>query len=320
MLMDDLKQLGEEYKCQLSQKTQKSYVPIINAFILHINDVFSDKNETVDAIFTHLITRRVIEDAGLTYIESDKVTSVAGVSKYLTVVGDFYFNLIHERYPQNILRNYNFQESYKNILMRTGKTLEEKKSFDHISKEDYKKLKDFFRNSDNLSTKQRAANVAMQLMLLYGFKIGIINDLKKDDFDEEQGVLIVNRKYLLELPFTLAREIASMKRSNDYSVYLFSGKNGQKTNNNHFDYDIKRLKDEQDLQIDNLTTSSLTKYAIINLFEQGLNPTTISEITGAKSDVLEYCQMEAANNLQTISNRFINSKIRNIETFEDFIY
>jgi len=68
-----------------------------------------------------------------------------------------------------------------------------------------------------------------------------------------------------------------------------------------------------------ITLDGLTRYAVINMFLEGMNPIVIRQITGMKDINLNYCQREAwktsKNKIQL--NRYVNSKIRGVYIYDD---
>ena len=66
-----------------------------------------------------------------------------------------------------------------------------------------------------------------------------------------------------------------------------------------------------------ITLDGLAKYAFINMFQAGMNPIVIEQISGMKDINLSYCQRQAWEKSKVQLNRYVNSKIRGIDIYDN---
>lgn len=69
-----------------------------------------------------------------------------------------------------------------------------------------------------------------------------------------------------------------------------------------------------------ITLDSLARYAVINMFLEGMNPIVIRQITGMRDINLNYCQREAWKQNKVQLNRYVNSKIRGTYIYDDLYF
>jgi hypothetical protein len=60
----------------------------------------------------------------------------------------------------------------------------------------------------------------------------------------------------------------------------------------------------------------LSKNVIIRMIYEGINQSLIQEFTGYKSDVYKYCQSKVNFDKAIYRNRYLDSKLRSIESFD----
>ena len=326
MLKEYLDNLVVEYEGLLNAGQKKNYMPIIKkAFVPYLLSEFSKENHDVDYLLGSVLTTEHIIKGGMYYVDNTKkVTDIAAVRKYLSVVGEMCRKIIFKKYPTSTLKSIDdFQSLCDRIVERSKKDLGERKSHAHLSVEDYAKLDAYLSEVMNDSSyKQQVIIAVFRLILLYGFKIGMISGAKKEDYDGKKNTLKIyteNRMdhFLIELPYLLSRQIEKVSISNAIdSEYLFLTESGQLIYSDYFDYALVNISREIKAT-SKITTTALSKYAVINMFLEGINPIIISKITGMKDVNLRYCQQIAYDMTRLDSNRYINSKIRNIHTFDD---
>lgn len=319
--------LLDEFSVQLSKPIRNNYIPILRKFIISILDKHKN-TKSIDKLLENEITPDDIINAGKFYIEStDKVTGTKAVDKYLTAVSEFYNRIIFNRYPMcNLLRfRDNFQEFRNDIIDRCNKDLKDSEAHKHLSKADYKIVMNYLNYQDRDTYKEKVNKVIFKLILLYGFKIGIISNIKKSDFSTDRNTIVIrndNEPIILELPYSIAKEINYINNQNALkSDYLFLTEDGQIITSAYVDDELKNISRKINVNANNkFTTTSFSKYAVIEMFVKGMNPLIISQISGMKDVNLKYCQYEANKRLndEFNVNRYVNSKLRGISTYDDF--
>lgn len=323
--------LVNEFENLLSKSQRDNYLPIIrNTFIPYI--LKKHKNiKDITKLFLNEITPDDIINAGIAYVDNtERVTGENAVNKFLSSVSEFYNRVIFVKYPTSLFVRFkdDFQQFRIEIIESSNKELKKSEAYEHLSKGDYDTLIEYLNNYEKSSYKELTNNVMYKLILLYGFKIGIITDLNKEDYSCDRNTLRIftdmKEPILLELPYTLSKEITLIvDRSPCISEKLFLTEDGNLINSTYADDELKKIYIAMKKKLHTtkkFTTTSLSKYAVIEMFIKGINPYIIGQISGMKDVNLKYCQTIANGKLYENynSNRYINSKMRAIATYDDF--
>ena len=317
-----MENLLQEFENGLNDGKKKNYMPILKDWFAHY---ILDQHKTIDdamILFTHEITREDIINAGVAYVDgASKVTSTSAVDKYLTAVSMF-SKTIAENYPQTVLQTIlNYQDLSPDIILRAKKKLKEKQGYICLSAEEYKTLKSFIKNEQNFSYKQKVAKVCIELMLLFGFKIETLIELKKVDFIVEQRLLRRRsiedgREFSLDLPHGLFCELTELVGQSNVEVpYLFVDETQRPISVQYLNDEFNRIREKTDVKI---STTRLSKYGCVQLLLAGVPTKIVGQVTGVKSTHLKECQEWVSKILGDNTDRFLNSKIRGTQTFEDF--
>ncbi|CQR54400.1 site-specific integrase [Paenibacillus riograndensis] len=320
----------EQFENLLNNKLKSNYMPILkNTFLPCLVSAHSEISN-IDELFMHEITRANIVQAGIQYVDTTKkVKSVAAVKKYLTAVAEFHKRVIIKKYPNTPLNSINeFQGLFEEIVEKSQKNLMPKISHDQIKDKEAKFILEYLSSLSKNSYKEQVICIVFELMLLYGFKIGTIASLKKDDFSQERRTLMISLPSLhspikLELPYKLSKQISDLEANYmNESELLFLADDNKKLDSSYFFEFLKNLEKDTTktlgTQCTHLTLSGLSKYAVTNMFIKGMNPITISNISGMKDVDLKNCQ-QAANrvlNSDNFGNSYINSNFRGMEFYE----
>lgn len=328
--MDEkLNQLINEFSMQLSKPLKEGYLPILRKFAVFILEKHKDLT-SIEKLFQNEVTPNDIINAGVYYVDNTaKVTGEKAVDKYLTAISEFYNKIVFIKFPICSLSRFrdNFKEFKDDILVRSKKELKESKSHKHLTKADYQIVVEYLKSHDRDTYKELINKIIIKLILLYGFKIGIISELKKSDFSKEYKTIKIkndnNKPIILELPYSISNEIENIIVQNpNNSDYLFLTEDGQSITSSYADDELKSISNNIKLKDSKkYTTTSFSKYAVIEMFVKGMNPIIISQISGMGDVNLKYCQNEANKRLNDVLNinRYVNSKIRDIATYDDFI-
>lgn len=322
----DFKLLLDEYEKTLTAEQLKNYFPIIRkSFFPYLLKHYSNKIDDSEYLLNSVLTCEQIIDAGVYYVDNTKkVTNIAAVQKYLSAVGELCRRIIFKKHPNSILKSIvDFQPLCDDIAERAVKELQRKTVYANLSDSDYEKLNQYLNSLDDSQYKQQITIAVFRMILLFGFKIGIIAAIKRDDYDEQRNILKVHSEdgqdnFRIELPFLLSKQIEKIKKCDQFgSEYLFLSENGQSLSSDYFDNALRNISKEIHAA-KKITTTGLSKFAVVNMFLEGMNPITISQITGVKDVQMKYCQRVAYDKTKGDTNRYINSKLRNIPTYDDF--
>jgi hypothetical protein len=301
-----------------------NYMPIIrNVFLPYLVEVHGDI-DTEEHLFVHEISRSDIILAGVRYVDTTgKVRGQRAIDKYLTVIGEFYKKVIDRIYPVNSLANIGELHSLAPVIdSQSEKMLAERKTHSHIDDAEFDIVVTSLKETRSDSYKDNVLSVSLKLILLYGFKIGVLSNLSKLDYSSEMRSLRVPHsdgdRSRLELPYALSKQIDwIISKCPIRSDILFPKENGEPLSTDYF----TPILDSFDSSMENkrnvhFTLTGMSKYAAIRMFIRGINPYEIAGITGMGPVDIAYCQKEAARIMNNAVN--INSYIRGIRTFDVF--
>jgi len=176
----------------------------------------------------------------------------------------------------------------------------------------------------------------VKILLFLGLKYSRLTSLKLTDFDADNNTLNVmydeknNRHYTVHLPNKLSKQLKHYinlrgeKRFN--SQMLFVNRKGNVPDSGFLNYFLNkirnsyvenRLLDEEYLNDKNhFTPTGLIKYAIIQMIRRGINQSVIIDFTGNQEDIYRNCQNEVNEEKLESRNRYLDSKLRGIESFD----
>ena len=196
----------------------------------------------------------------------------------------------------------------------------ETKELKNLGAEEYGVVLDYLQHLDCSQYKNSIISTVFRLVLLYGFKICIISEMKCGDFDPDRRIIrafVNNEQIFLDVPFELSQQLANIRGQRKNDDYLFQDENGEKIDRSYFNGaldEVNRLlcSDAK------LTFITMSRYAAINMLMVGMNPLTVGDLTGVKSVSLKCCQRIVSERLGQNTNRYLNAKMRNIQAYIDF--
>lgn len=320
----DLEQLLREFEQGLTKGKYDSYMPILrNSFIPYLEkERYKDIEESVDRFFEMLVSPNDIIYGGVYYIDSTpKVTNESAIDKYLTSVSEFFKSVIFPKWPKCPLSTAeNFKGYYNDILTRSNKKLKKHESRIHLDEDSITNLLECLYELNDVSFKNIMLKAVIPLILLYGFKIGTIAELKRENFDNVMRVIkikleddIVN----LELPYNVFLYVNEIYQKNVGEIYLFDTAKDQRLVSDYFDDFLVKYNKKINAK-SKITLDGLAKFAVINMFYVGMNPIVIGQISGMKDINLNYCQRQAWEKNKIQLNGYVNSKIRGIDIYDGF--
>lgn len=321
-MLKEFEVLIERFSNGLTTGRYNNYVKVLqNSLIPHLERYCITEGITVEELFKKMISTSHIIDAGIEYIKRPKVTGEAAVDKYLTAANEFFKAVIFPEWPSCPLSVVgNFQEYRDNILNKSSKSLKSYEPRQHLDDNGYKNLIKYLEGLGDDSLRNRMAKAVIPLILLYGFKLGTIAEMKRDCFDEHRRTIeirVENEKIRLELPYRIYKNVQKIYNEEIDKTLLFAMAKDQRPISDHFDTIIKNFNKMQE-NGKKITLDGLAKYAVINMFSIGMDPIVIRQVTGMKDVVLKYCQQEAWKRRRKNLTNYVNSQFRSITAYDNF--
>jgi len=106
-----------------------------------------------------------------------------------------------------------------------------------LDEDNVKKLLECLYGLDDLSFKNIMLKAAIPLILLYGFKIGTIADIKREDYEGDTRIIKIKFEddtVNLELPYKVYFYVDEIFQRKTDDVYLFNIAKGQKLISDYF--------------------------------------------------------------------------------------
>ncbi len=314
--------LIERFSSGLTTGKYNNYVKVLqNSLIPHLEHYCIKEGIAAEELFKKMISASHIIDAGVEYIQRPKVTGEAAVDKYLTAANEFFKAVIFPEWPSCPLSVVgNFQEYRDNILNRSSKSLKSYEPRQHLDDEGYENLVKYLKNLGDDSLRNKMAKAVIPLILLYGFKLGTIAEMKRDCFDEQRRTIeiqVEKENIRLELPYQIYINVQKIYDEKIDKDLLFAMAENQRPISDHFDTIIKNFNKIQETG-KKITLDGLAKYAVINMFYIGMDPIVIRQVTGMKDVILKYCQQEAWKKRKESLKNYVNSQFRCIKVYDNF--
>ena len=314
--------LIERFSSGLTTGKYNNYVKVLqNSLIPHLEHYCIKEGIAAEELFKKMISASHIIDAGVEYIQRPKVTGEAAVDKYLTAANEFFKAVIFPEWPSCPLSVVgNFQEYRDNILNRSSKSLKSYEPRQHLDDEGYENLVKYLKNLGDDSLRNKMAKAVIPLILLYGFKLGTIAEMKRDCFDEQRRTIeiqVEKENIRMELPYQIYINVQKIYDEKIDKDLLFAMAENQRPISDHFDTIIKNFNKIQGTG-KKITLDGLAKYAVINMFYIGMDPIVIRQVTGMKDVILKYCQQEAWKKRKESLKNYVNSQFRCIKVYDNF--
>lgn len=151
------------------------------------------------------------------------------------------------------------------------------------------------------------SSLIVKFVLAYGLKNDTIRKMKITDYDENLNYIIIN-EYKVRLPDGLAMQMKKYKELRK----IFLEKYGFESERLFFDNnDVDKKLDNTKMfimlkkVIGNVQAEEVAKYAIVQLLQNGVTDYIISDFTGYKKDIMEYCKnlIDKNNGMNLLQNR-----------------
>lgn len=321
----EFENLLQEFQQGLTKSKYDAYMPILrNSFLPFLEQRQRNrKEESVSRFFQSRISPDDIIDGGVYYIDNtQKVTNESAIDKYLTATSEFFKAVVYPKWQNCPLSTAeNFKGYYQDILKMKNKPLKKHETRAHLDEDSAKKILECLYELDGSTFKNIMLKATVPLILLYGFKIGKIAEIKRGDYDNFARIIKIqvgDDEVNLELPYNVYTYVDKIFENKINSTYLFNITKEQRLISDYFDDFLTKCNKKMNSEV-KITLDGLARYAVINMFLEGMNPIVIREITGMKDINLNYCQKEAwkINKNKIQLNRYVNSKIRGIHIYDD---
>ena len=159
---------------------------------------------------------------------------------------------------------------------------------------------------------QLGQSIICRLLLTYGFKEKVVVNFKRQDFDSENGKLLINyngeNSISINLFQDIYQDLAEYCTLNKYEerVYLFTKSNGTPLTSDSILGTLKSRLEKMD--ITNFTPTTVALSGVANLIERGLTLGEIKLLTGFETQKIE----DVSQYLLTDENvdKVINEKMK----------
>ncbi len=325
----DIKGLIDEYAESLNLYCRNQYIPKLNDYFAnYIKENFSSN---IEDVFSNNFNKQNLIDATLYYItKNENVEYKSAIDDFLIALTNFFDTILFKRYPnptlQRLIPFSSVASEVEKKLLEVGIELKKRTPNPTLSNEEYIYLLKAFRESENLKQ-----DTVLMLMLMYGLDTNTIKKLKIRDFIEDRYLLIENKSsniksIKLEIPHVLIENLKKIcGERTDENDLIFKTREENKIRDAFTTNRLKKITtkycDENNMNresyIKGFTPTGIQKYAIKNMIKGGINQSIIIDFTGQSTEIFNYCQNEVNIEKNLSRNRYVNSKIRGIKTFDD---
>lgn len=285
------------------------------------------------------MTKQQLLDAVAYYVKTYSIRYVTTVDNYLTVVGLF-FDFIADKFGW---RNQYFEtnskkQELKNAYIKSISDLHlnEKERIEPLTNEEATRLLnrcDYYIGEMDIQSIEDSSNngkysyyissIISKMVLLFGIKNGYISTLQLKDYDEQYNKLRING-FWVHLPDKFAAQIREYLKirkkilagEKENLLFIDIRKDKRKLSNGKMFTVLKEVTG-------NTKATSIAKYSIIQMINSGLPSHIIKDFTGYKDDVFQFCIEKSDDEKGVyglkIKNRILETKIRNIQMFDDMV-
>lgn len=343
-MQEKLLEIINQFENSLTTIYQKNqHIPKLKTYLVKYL-VNKYQNLDLHMLFTNEFTRKDIIDSTIFYIEENiNIRNLSAIDDFLIALNKFFNNIVFKKYNNQNVRNlYPFTSLKDDInkeLISRGIKLHKREPYPSIGEDEYNFILEYLKGYSGTRLQSYQLPIVIKLMLLYGFSFDKLADLKKENYNIEKNILkIVNtedirQEFLLELPFSFLKEFEILfefrknHKRNLNNEFLFLTEENNKINSGTIHDFLDKIKKEfekvEEIKFEKkknpFTATGLQKFAIINMILTGVNESIITDLTGQKDEILSYCQLKVSEKNVIHLNRYINSKIRNLHAYDDFL-
>lgn len=340
------------YYCKLFEEslnihTKRQYIPKIRDYFipyLEQGKLKEKKDKDLERSLRNDLSMIDIVEATKFYVrQNENVTSQQSVRDFLISVSQFILFLSEEGIENPILSRLIPFKNQSGIIIEEleleGIYLQKPQQNPPINEDEFRFIIDYCNKLDNQSITEKQTSIIVKLLLFLGLKYEKIIELRLKDFDYRSNTLKVKyydenkheKYYEVHLPYRLSLELAEITKDRDLDKdmdYLFKTIEGNPVKHGYMTKFFKRCretylaevylgdKEEYELEKNHFTPTGLLKYAVIQMIKRGVNQSIITEFTGIQEDIFRDCQNEVNSHKVESKSRYLDSKLRSIETFD----
>lgn len=224
--------------------------------------------------------------------KSKKATSVEAVQRFLTSM-DYFYRYLKENdiICESLEAGCRRKEIVHDICINLNNELKQKIYLPFDGKRERKILDEQIALLHNQNFYQLGQSIICRLLLTYGFKEKVVVNFKRQDFDSENGKLLINyngeNSISINLFQDIYQDLAEYCTLNKYDerVYLFTKSNGTPLTSDSILGTLKSRLEKMD--ITNFTPTTVALSGVANLIERGLTLGEIKLLTGFETQKIE---------------------------------
>ena len=322
-------------------KIKEYFLPFIENEVIKLT--YENK---IDIFWNAVFNRQHIIDATVFYVKNNRPKgadlntlerSESSIDDFFKAFNQFYEIVLTKEYKNPTLRELiPFSKNLKKDVVEQIKdeeyTLIGKKSYPAIQTQQYDFIMKFLNAESGFSNKDKQVAIIFKLLLLYGITLDKMAGILQNNFNWERRILKIENKkntdvntqnIMIEVPFTLAKEIKDLLSSDDQNAPLFPFVKNGTLPTGSFSYLLNKIKNkyEKENSVDEIilnrfTAYGMQKYAIRKMLEVSITTPTIVMLTGHAKEFVESCRPKQ---MRKSLNHYVNYKLRSIDTYEDFL-
>ncbi len=335
-MKEELISLINEFGNLLTQSEFNQYIPKLKKYFVQFILETKPTEPSLENLFIEF-RRSDIIDATIYYLKTNEnVESLSAIDDNLIALNRLFIELVFNRYHNPTLEaSRPFTELYNEVktrIIQEGIDLKQREVDPAVDTDQYKFIVEYLKHLHRENLKSRQIKIIIKLLLLYGFSFDRLSGFLISDYNPTQRILEVkyekslHRKITIELPYTVDFEIKEYLQrrpnTNDGDL-LFITQNNTKIKHAFIKDILDKIKNsfvekEGELEGKNpFTSTGLQKYAIINMILKGMNQSIITDLTGQQKNIYDDCQNKVNDVKELNRNRYVNYKIRGIDTYDD---
>lgn len=337
-----LEQTVEEF---LYEKAVQGYESALRSFEKYL----LSKKIYCETLKTYLqgIRSDTLVDSLSYFIEVNNITSLSRCNTYISCIKEYFIYIITKGYIKNdeLMAEFAYktysEKSYRykmNCFISTQKSITSSEGFEIFDDGqviDLIKECDLTMSDDYILSRvethktyfnKYSSALSIKLILLTGIKYSTLAKIKIDDLSLQYCSITIN-DLTIHLPnniidqFRKYIEIRSkvLENAKIDSPYLFI---------KYGSYQISQQTSTIAAFLEGLTgrrdLNGIIKYAITNMIKKGINQSIIIKFTGIgggsnkeKQSIYDYCQYRVNKIMDISSSRYLDSKIRSLEIFDE---
>ena len=320
----------------ISKSSIETYRTKINVF----HQFLTTKKSITDSSYRSYLEAMKIEEIGESlefYISTNNIKSQTIALHYISVIRR-YFNFIYNNNIQNLNLLVSFglktenPDSYRYKMMNqilNDSRLEARDEKEELSLQEVEilvaecdqKILEIIQQDRVLNYKiypsqynDLMSSIIIKLILLTGIPYRTVRNISLGKINIIHNTIDINN-YSIHLPNNLSEQLTYFLKirgtvHNNLDDALFVKANGKKLADGT-GIIVTTLKE----YINRSDLTGIVKYAVIQMILNGVNQSILINFTKVGDQIYKYCQ-EKVSNENTLSSRYIDAKLRSIDTFD----